>query len=903
MSKLNSKSSFVLAFLFLFIANHLFAQTSGIKDFSKKSYYNGLFSDKEHKVLKKAVKYRLRYEKYFAKAEAYKQKKSDLQVLASVSKDEKAKAKALKKASREERREAKNRVKAFLYAHKANSLRYAMYFSKLNKNTYGADSVRVHYAQKLKDKAEGLFNSAQAEFANAKDLERIPRAAKLTITHQKEMEAIANLETAFAILKNDAEVDIQSMQGQEPVAAKNIASVSGLCYTISVGTFSYIPKKYEIKNLHPVYFEKVNDEITRYTVGIYNDVEKAMNAKSEFSLLGIANPLVLPYNNGKSISLDEAMDMQNKKTTPKSVENEGTTAVDTLAVNRPEMHVSSYKDNWNFVFNKLKLSGKEKTKLLEAEEAMLEARDLLLEAEQKYLKFDSLMHAAHTSPNASEKEAYEGEARVLEAGIFNTLLKSVRFELLSGKTQYNIYKKHLPKSRPAKKTKQYKTGQKFENQAVEFFSLSEEEATSANKKIFKSEIYEGLIKAQNERLMALQLQENAYATYLNFEVNQKLNTDSLVSYYKTQTNKTTKNGTTTRTKTNKTTKNTSTQAYQVESRFLYSKDNPQKQAFNLPDGVVFLNQIGIFKKYPKDDFGALSPLVGERIKGKTFVRFMVGMYRTFDGANAALKELKNQRPKAYTTAYYNGKRISVYKAKMLLKNLSKEDMRTYREIAAEEVEAIENQQAISSFDDQLATSNINTTNLKEIKGLLYTVQLGVFSQAVGKDKFLKLEPIYTDKINTVTRYTYGIYSKFDEAEAEKKRINQLGLTAAFVVAYHNGKKIKLSEAKSKENYKGIVFAVPRAKNQRVKFKIQVGAFSGSVPSKILKKYQKISKKHAVEQMQQNGKTIFTIGQFKTYGEAVKLKKELKKKGIADGFIVAFDGSKKISIKEAQRLLR
>jgi hypothetical protein len=48
----------------------------------------------------------------------------------------------------------------------------------------------------------------------------------------------------------------------------------------------------------------------------------------------------------------------------------------------------------------------------------------------------------------------------------------------------------------------------------------------------------------------------------------------------------------------------------------------------------------------------------------------------------------------------------------------------------------------------------------------------------------------------LTIYTIGSFKTYDEANAVKEKITGAGITDSFVVAYNNGKKISIDEAKT-----------------------------------------------------------------------------------------------------------
>ena len=82
-------------------------------------------------------------------------------------------------------------------------------------------------------------------------------------------------------------------------------------------------------------------------------------------------------------------------------------------------------------------------------------------------------------------------------------------------------------------------------------------------------------------------------------------------------------------------------------------------------------------------------------------------------------------------------------------------------------------------------------------GIIYKVQVGAFRNPIPQDLFKGFTPLMGEKLpNGITRYTAGIFTAEDAANAAKNEIRNLGYTDAFVVAFKDGKRISIAEAKS-----------------------------------------------------------------------------------------------------------
>jgi tetratricopeptide (TPR) repeat protein len=98
-----------------------------------------------------------------------------------------------------------------------------------------------------------------------------------------------------------------------------------------------------------------------------------------------------------------------------------------------------------------------------------------------------------------------------------------------------------------------------------------------------------------------------------------------------------------------------------------------------------------------------------------------------------------------------------------------------------------------------------TIDVKIIKGLFYTVQIGVYANPVTPDVLLNIKPLnsqITDYGNI--RYTTGVFIDIPNASVRKDHVVATkGVVDAYVTAYYNGERITIAESKlliEKEGY-------------------------------------------------------------------------------------------------------
>lgn len=84
-----------------------------------------------------------------------------------------------------------------------------------------------------------------------------------------------------------------------------------------------------------------------------------------------------------------------------------------------------------------------------------------------------------------------------------------------------------------------------------------------------------------------------------------------------------------------------------------------------------------------------------------------------------------------------------------------------------------------------------------MKGLFFTVQVGVYSKPTALDRLFNITPLNSERTATgKIRYTTGIFLDEGQAVQRKNGTVTLGVTDAFVTAYLNGKRIPVRDARA-----------------------------------------------------------------------------------------------------------
>jgi hypothetical protein len=243
--------------------------------------------------------------------------------------------------------------------------------------------------------------------------------------------------------------------------------------------------------------------------------------------------------------------------------------------------------------------------------------------------------------------------------------------------------------------------------------------------------------------------------------------------------------------------------------------------------------------------------------------------------------------------------------------------------------------------DTYSITNPIPVDVKSPTGLVYRVQIGAFAKPIPQNLFNKFNPVSGEKLNNgITRYLAGYFNNSTKVVEARDQIKQLGYADAFAVAYCDGKRISLAEARAMEasgqcvpkgenelvvevatntaekmglgdttklvkvdelSYNqapGAVKAEPIEKHLGLFFTIQVGAFNRPVRSGALKGIEPLNTLRLP-----NGQIRYTSGMFNSLEEALPKKQEAIDRGIKDAHVTVYYKGERIAIDEALKLLK
>ncbi len=211
---------------------------------------------------------------------------------------------------------------------------------------------------------------------------------------------------------------------------------------------------------------------------------------------------------------------------------------------------------------------------------------------------------------------------------------------------------------------------------------------------------------------------------------------------------------------------------------------------NIP-GMIYKVQIGAFNK-PVDlaRFSEFEPVTTDQV-GNNLIRYSAGIFYTKGQAFQSLGPIKALGyADAFVVAYCDGVRYSIAESDELLR----------------QGKCSLNQDAQLAFESRTSTKDVTyhqgpnaalAAPLELADGLLFTVQIGVFNAPISHERLQNVMPLNCQKTErNQIRYSVGRFDAVEEAVRQRDAVRLLGFSDAFVVAYFNGERITIAEART-----------------------------------------------------------------------------------------------------------
>ena len=105
-----------------------------------------------------------------------------------------------------------------------------------------------------------------------------------------------------------------------------------------------------------------------------------------------------------------------------------------------------------------------------------------------------------------------------------------------------------------------------------------------------------------------------------------------------------------------------------------------------------------------------------------------------------------------------------------------------------------------------------------------------------------------------------------------------------------------TESKTAEPLKTKTNEVVAKKEGNIVYNVQIGAFRNAIQSSVLSKKFNITE--TIKSEMNEGYSKFMVGVFSEYKQARSHREDIKQKGCNSAFVVAYNGSKRITVQEA-----
>mgnify|MGYP001564654692 FL=1 len=185
---------------------------------------------------------------------------------------------------------------------------------------------------------------------------------------------------------------------------------------------------------------------------------------------------------------------------------------------------------------------------------------------------------------------------------------------------------------------------------------------------------------------------------------------------------------------------------------------------------------------------------------------------------------------------------------------------------------------------------------------VYRIQVGAFANKLADDIFDDVNDlIVITTSDGLTRYYTGAFSSYEQAASRKIDMLEKGFDGSHVIPFKNGNRNLMSQsgATPADN---VVPITPNSSTNygKVKFKVQIGAYSEGIPTDMLDKMMGLGR---IDQREVDGVTRYFVGEFNNYVEAESFKDQLISEGFDGAFIGAEYDGRIISAEDGIELLK
>ncbi|MGB8490858.1 MAG: hypothetical protein WCE64_07345 [Bacteroidales bacterium] len=198
-------------------------------------------------------------------------------------------------------------------------------------------------------------------------------------------------------------------------------------------------------------------------------------------------------------------------------------------------------------------------------------------------------------------------------------------------------------------------------------------------------------------------------------------------------------------------------------------------------------------------------------------------------------------------------------------------------------------------------------------GLIYRIQMGVFSKPVQSTFFKGVTPVagFTLTQSGSIRYFAGMFRTSSDAGKALLKLKQLGFRDSFITAVLDGKPVSIERAAFLEKEWGakpleIRAAVTPSKVEpgplTLIFRVEVTRSAKPLKQEAGEIYRRVVGNHGLDILQApDGSTVYLTGKFITFESAAEYASLLNRNGYRDARVVAYIGDKEIPVETAKKL--
>jgi hypothetical protein len=198
------------------------------------------------------------------------------------------------------------------------------------------------------------------------------------------------------------------------------------------------------------------------------------------------------------------------------------------------------------------------------------------------------------------------------------------------------------------------------------------------------------------------------------------------------------------------------------------------------------------------------------------------------------------------------------------------------------------------------------------EGLVYQIQMGVFSKPVDPSFFKGISPVSGFRVaeTDATRYFVGMFRKMTNADRSLLTVKQMGFKDSFITAVLDGKPVSIERASLMENewgQKPLINTAPVQKTGESKastliFRVEVTRSVKPLGDDVAGTYRKMAGNKGFEIIKSDdGTLVYLIGKFITFDTAFEYAGLLNRNGYREAKVVAYAGNKEIPVETARQL--